>query len=57
MPDLEPKVKTTPDFKTSETVIHIGERTEHKITAIHKDGTFTLQGLAGHIRADAVEKK
>lgn len=53
----EPTVKLTPDFKAGETVIHLGEKTEHKIVKVHPDKTLTLAGLAGRIRPDAVQKK
>ena len=53
----EPTVKVTPDFKVGETVIHLGERTEHKVLKVNKDKTLILEGLAARIRPTAVSKK
>jgi len=57
MPNSEPTVKLTPDFKVGETVTHNGEKTDHKVLKVNEDKTLILEGLAGHILPEAVSKK
>lgn len=54
----QPTVKLTPDFAVGETVIHIGERTEHKILALDLAAkTVRLEGIATLSPLSAIEKK
>lgn len=53
----EPTVKVTPDFKKGDTVVHLGEGTEHKVSKVHPDGTLRLSGLVGRIVPTAVRPK
>ncbi len=52
----EPTVKLTAEFKVGETVIHAGEKTEHKILAIKPEG-IRCTGLAGLINPKILLKK
>lgn len=52
----EPTVKLQPDFKIGETVVHQGEKTEHKVIAIKPEG-LRLEGLAGLVNPAILAKK
>ena len=52
-----PTVRTNPDFKKGETVIHKGTGEELKITAITKTKMLRCEGIATLLYPSAVEKK
>lgn len=55
--DTDPQVELAPKINIGDTVIHIGEQTEHKVEKIHPDKSLSLSGIAGRIRPDAVRPK
>jgi hypothetical protein len=55
-PAAEPTVQLHPKFKVGETVVHKGEKTEHRVIAIKPDG-LRLEGLAGLVNPAILGKK